>query len=121
MGPHANDLDNALRFEDLIDESVLNVDAARIGPREISHQLFKARRTLKWILTKNVEQFLRVIAKTAAGDLVCVLLRLGSEDDSPVLGSLYQPGFSEVFASGVRRPLRIDSRMPGTERRYRVS
>ena len=69
------------------------------------------------IHAKNLEQVLDLAAKTASSDLSGVFLRLLREYDPPGADALYQPAFSEVFESGVRKPFRIDSRMPGIERR----
>jgi hypothetical protein len=44
MEPHANNLHDFLFFQDLIDQPMLDIDAARVCAIEIAHQLFKWRR-----------------------------------------------------------------------------
>lgn len=121
MSPHANDLDRAFRVDDLIDEPVLDVDPTGIGALEVPDQLFKRRRALPRIPVENIEKPFGLVAKSATGDLMGVFLRLSGKDDLPWNCRVYQPGFSDVLESGVRSPFRIDSRIPGIARRYKVS
>ena len=97
----------------LIDETVLDVDAARIGARQVSHQFFIGRWILKWISGEKVEQTLGVGFEIRGRDLPGVLLGLPRINDRPT----HQPGLVEVLPSGSAMPLRIDSRIPGIERR----
>jgi hypothetical protein len=53
MGPHAKDLDNTLIFQNLIDKSVLDIDAARIGPFQVAQKLLKRRRLLEGIVWED--------------------------------------------------------------------
>ena len=115
--PHADDLDRAVFVEHLVDKPMLYVDAPGICAGEVSDQLLEGRRTPSRIHSKNLEQVLHLAAKTALSNLSGVFLRLLREYDPPGADGLYQPAFSEVFESGVRKPFRIDSRMPGIERR----
>ncbi len=117
MCPHSDDLDCVFRLEDLIDEPVLDVDAAGEGACEIADQPFEGRGTLPRICAQDLDQILGFVPKTTSGELAGVFLSLPREDNSPGACGLYQPGFSEVFERGVRRPVRIDSRMPGIESR----
>lgn len=84
MRPHPNDFHCALLFEHLIDEPMLDVDAARIGSLEVADQLLIG----KWIL-----------------------------DQLP----FHQRRSFAHLETGVFRPFRMDSRMPGMESRYTVS
>lgn len=53
MCPHSNDFHDPLFFKDLIDESMLNIYAARICSGEITHELLVGRRSLKRVEFKN--------------------------------------------------------------------
>ncbi len=55
MSPHSNDLDGSYLFQGLIDEMVLDIDPARIGPGKVSHELFKGGRSLKRIFGQDSE------------------------------------------------------------------
>lgn len=100
---------------------MLDVDPTREGAFEITDQVLEGQWALPRISAKNIQELLRFLAKPAARDFSGVLLRLPGENDPPGSRSLYQPGFSDVLLSGVRSPLRIDSRIPGIARRYSVS
>jgi hypothetical protein len=43
MGPHAKDFNDFLLFQDFVDQSVLNIDAAGISAGKVAHQFFKPR------------------------------------------------------------------------------
>jgi len=115
--PHAEDLYGSEIVEHLIDESVLDIDAARISAGEVADQFLEGRRSPSGILSKNLEKFLGFPSEPAAGDLSRVLLRLLGKYNPPGGRSVYQPGFADVFDSGVRNPFRIDSRIPGIDSR----
>ena len=121
MGPHSEDLHRPFRVQDLVDQTMLDVDSPREGALEVADQLFKGRRALSWIPAEEFQQLLRFLAKPAPRDFSGVFLGLSCEHDPPGGTGFYQPGFSEVLLSGVRSPFRIDSLMPGIARRYRVS
>lgn len=53
MSPHSDDLDGLDLFQNLVDESMLNSDAAGISPQKISDQFFKGGRGLKGIFGKD--------------------------------------------------------------------
>ena len=98
---------------DLIDETVLNIDAARISARKVSHQFFVRRRVLKWIPGDDVEKTLGLGFEIRGRDLPGVLLSLLGINDRPT----HQPGLVEVLLSGSAMPLRMESRIPGIETR----
>ena len=98
---------------DLIDETMLDVDATRIGARQVSHQFFVGRRVLKGIPGDEIEQTLGLGLEIRGRDFPGILLCLLGVDDRPT----HQPGLVEVLLSGTAMPLRIDSRMPGIETR----
>jgi hypothetical protein len=56
MCPHPNDFYDSLFFENLIDEPMLNVDAARIRSGKITDELLIWRRCLKRIEFENFEE-----------------------------------------------------------------
>ena len=58
VSPHAQDLDRVFGVIDLIHKTLLNVDAAGIGPGQISNKIFVGRRILKWVLGDHVEKTL---------------------------------------------------------------
>ena len=113
MRPQAQNLDGAFNFVDLIQQAMLNVDAARISPHEIPNQLFVRRRILKRIFRDDVEQTFGLGPEIRGRYFFCVFLRLPGVNDNPT----HQPGFFEDLESGSAMPLRIDSRMPGIETR----
>jgi hypothetical protein len=41
MGPHSDYLNNPEIFKDLVEQTILDIDSARIGARKITKQLFK--------------------------------------------------------------------------------
>ena len=47
MRPHANDFYDSLFLQYLIDQSVLNIDAAGIGAGKVAHQFFKPGRSVE--------------------------------------------------------------------------
>jgi len=53
MSPHSEDLDGSYLFQDLIDETVLDIDPTRIGSGKVSDQLFKGWRGLKRIFGQD--------------------------------------------------------------------
>jgi hypothetical protein len=77
--PHANDFDRVLFIERLIDEPVLNVDAARICSGKNRRRISRKAEDSDGILAENLEQLLRFVSKTAAGDFAGVLLSLGCD------------------------------------------
>lgn len=110
-------LHDALLIQDLVDEAMLNVDTPGPGAREVTDQLLEGRRALPRIPAQDFEQFFDFPSQPASGDLAGVPLGLLREDDQPSRRWRYHPGFSDVSDSGVRRPFRIDSRIPRIESR----
>jgi hypothetical protein len=113
MRPHPQDFDFAFSTINLIHQTVLDVDAARIGAGKISNQFFVRRRTLKRIFRDDVEKSLRLRSKVCRCDLAGVLLCLPGVDDRPA----HQPGLIEALLSGSAIPLRMEARIPGIESR----
>lgn len=115
--PHPEDFDDSFLIEDLVDKTVLNADPARIRPGEIANELLEGRWRLPRIPSEDVDQLFRSRTKARTGDPARVLLRLSCEDNGPA----YHPGWPEHSSAGVAIPSRIDSRIPGTDRRNSVS
>src|SRR4051794_3696407 len=113
MSPHTEDLHRVFRFEDLVDEPLLNVNPSRVGTREVTHELFEWRWFLERVCFENVEECFGFRAKSRGSEFLSVLLCLLCENDGPV----HQPGSSSQLGRGVSMPSRIDSLIPGIERR----
>ena len=96
---------------------MLDVDSSREGAREVAHELFESGWLLPGIRPKDFEKLFGLFTQTTGRKLPRVFLRLPRKDDLPGPGSDYQPGRFDVLESGVRNPFRIDSRIPGIERR----
>jgi len=117
MCPHPNDLDSSYFFQDLIDKTVLNIDALRRGSGEVSNEFFIGGRSSKWIFRENMNQSFNFLPQTCCVNFLGVLLSLLGIDNPP----LYHPGFSLHFLTGVFKPFRMDSLIPGIDKRYNVS
>src|SRR5205823_128858 len=111
VGPHPNDLDCALGTVDLINQTMLNVDAAGIRAREISDEFLVRRRTLRRIFRDDIKKPLCLRSKVCRSDFPGVLLRLPGVNDRPA----HQPGFFSAFLSGSAIRLRMESRIPGID------
>lgn len=114
MGPHPKYFDDMLLFKNLIDKSVLNIDAPRVGAFEVAKKLFKWWWPLERVSGKQCEELFGFRAKTSRGEATGVFLGLPSEYHLP---RRHQPGSFLHLSTGVDSPLRIDSRMPGIDRR----
>ena len=115
--PEAEDFHHSEVVEDLVDQPVLDVDPARIGSRQVANQFLKRRRSLIWILCQSGKQEFRFRLKTGSRQLFRILLRLPRKDDPPT----HQRSSGVQASTGVVRPLRIDSRIPGIESKWSVS
>jgi len=56
MAPHSKHLDGTLTFHDLIDEAVLNIDAARVCAAQIPEEFLKRWRPPEGIIGENAEK-----------------------------------------------------------------
>ena len=111
MRPHPQNLDDRIFFKDLVDQSVLNVDASRISTFEIAQQLLVARRCLVWIVSKDFKQPFGLWSKPRGSKLLRVLASLSGVDELVA----HQPGSSEHLSTGVAIPFWMLSRIPGTD------
>jgi|GEM_PF-2319247 len=117
MRPHPQDTNRSLLGENFVHDTVLNIDAARICAGKIAHQFFKGRGILKGVVGKNREQVLRFLFKAACRKFLCIFHGMLGINHFPT----HQLSTFELFAKGSAMPTLMDSRMPGTASRYRVS
>ena len=96
---------------------MLDVDSSRVSTREIADELLESRRLPPGIRSKDLEELFGSFAQTAVREFSGVFPGLPGEPDLPGPRFVYQPGRFEVLESAVRIPFRIDSRIPGIERR----
>ncbi len=96
---------------------MLNIDAARVCAGKITNQLLEGWWILKWVVGKNCEQFLRLWLKAACSKFLGILHRLLGINNCPT----HHLSSFELFARGSAIPVLMDSRMPGTANRYKVS
>src|ERR1019366_100562 len=105
-------------FDDLVHQTVLNVDAARVRTAQIPEKFHKRWRPPIGVIGEDAEELFRLRPETRRSKTKGVPLRLFCEDDLP---GCHQPGLFSHRSSGVASSSAMDSRMPGTESRYRVS
>ena len=115
--PHPQDTDRPLRGEYFIDQPVLDIDAARVSASKVSDQFFKRRWVLQRISGKHIKQFLRLGFQTASCNFFGVFERLLGKNDFPT----YHSNAFALSANGSAIPALMDSRMPGTASKYKVS
>ena len=118
MGPHPQHFHYSFGFEDLINQPVLDVDSAGIRASQIAPNLIKWWRLPERIFSEDFEEFFGLALKPRRSETWSVLPCLLREDDLP---TGHQPGSFSHWSTGVARPSTIDSRIPGTDKRYRVS
>lgn len=113
----AVDLAGPFLINDLINKLMLDVDPSRIGAVEVSDQLFIGRRVPERVAFKNRQERLRLRLQPGSRQLFGILLRLFGLNERPS----HQSSSLAHSLTGVAGPSRIDSRVPGTDRRTRVS
>src|SRR5664280_1872395 len=117
VSPHPERLDRVLLGEDLVDESVLDVEAPREGPADVADQRLERRRRPERVCLEEGEELLSPWSQACCSELARVLARLLRVEQAPA----HQPGSSSSSSDGVAMPSRMDSRIPGIETRYSVS
>jgi hypothetical protein len=117
MRPHAKYANRPLFHKYFVHDSVLNIYAPGISAGEISDELLVRWRILKWITTQHIQDPLSSGPQTACGKFLGVFECLLGENKLPT----HHLSFFALFASGSAIPALMDSRIPGTERRYKVS
>ena len=113
--PESENLDDALLLQDLIHQTMLDVDAARMGAGQVAHELLEWGRHLERVSREQGEEFLGTGSQAGARQFSGVSLGLGGVDDLP--DPPYHPGSVEHLWVGVPSPRRMDARMPGIESR----
>lgn len=113
MRPHPKNLNGLDVFEDLIDETMLDVDAPGVCSGQVADELFVGRRRAVRVLFKNREEDLRLRLQTGGGKVLCIFLGLLRVDELPT----HQSRSSSHSSTGVLMPSRMDSLIPGTETR----
>ena len=113
MSPHADNLDRAGFSYDLVDKAVLDINASGVGPREVADKFFVRRRIPERVFLEDGKEGLGLFFKPGSRYLLCVFLGVSGIKKPP----LHHLRLLVSFPMGVRRPLRMDSRMPGMERR----
>ena len=117
MRPHPEDTNYFFVGKNLIHNTVLNIDPARICASQITNQFFKRRRILEWVLGKKRQQFQRLGFQTAGSKLLSILHCLLGINKLPT----HHSSAFELSARGSAMPALMDSRMPGTANRNKVS
>ena len=110
--------DRVLLGEDLVDESVLDVNAARVTASEIADELLVARRRFERVRGDTVEQMLSLGLQTRGCEPPRVLAGLLGVDDAP---GAHQSSSSQAPSRPSARASRMERVMPGIEVRWSVS
>ena len=113
MRPEAQDLDDPLLLEHLIDHAMLDIDPAGVRAGKIADKLLEWRMGFKGIFFEDFQDTLRLFLETGSGKFLRVLLCLRCIHELPA----HQTSFSVHFLTGVFIPDRMDSRIPGIESR----
>lgn len=115
--PHSKDANGFLGGKNFVDQAVLNIDTPGICTCQIPHQLFKRRRVLKRVCGKHGQKCLCLGLEATGSQLCGVIHRLAGIHNFPV----HHSSDFALLASGSAIPVLMDSRMPGTASRYKVS
>lgn len=111
MTPQPNHFDDFYLRKNLVNQPVLDVNPSRIGSGQIPHKLLEGGRILKWIAFQNFQQALRLWLQPRRRKFFSVFLGLFGVKKLPA----HQLSFLESLLTGVLRPARMDSRIPGME------
>jgi hypothetical protein len=117
VGPHAKDFHSLDALDDLIDQTVLDVDSSGAGPAEFANQLLVRGRRLKWIPAEYDQQVFCLGPKAGSREFLGILSGMRRENDAPSHQSIPRLHFD----TGVFIPLTIDAFMPGMLERKSVS
>ena len=113
MRPKPDDFHGFFFFEDLVYQTVLDIDPSRTSARQVTLQLLIGRRSLERISLEDFQQLDGFILEPCRSELFGVLLRLSCIDQLPG----HQAIFLAHLETGVLSPSTMDSRMPGMDRR----
>src|SRR3990172_8332154 len=97
---------------------MLDINATRICPSQITDKFFVSRRNLKRISFEELEENFGFELQTCCREFLGIFLVLLGVNKRP---GLHQVSSGEHFSIGVFSPRRIDSRIFGIESRYNVS
>ena len=117
MRPHAQHANGLLLLEHRLHQLTLDVDSPRIGAIQVPNQFLIGWGNLKRIMGDQLQKLLGLRLKTGGRQLLGILLRLLRVNDAPS----HQSSSLALLASGSAMPCLMDSRIPGTDNRYRVS
>ncbi len=104
MGPHADDFDDFLFLQDLVDQAMLNIDAAGISARQVTHQFFKSGGSAERVFADYFQQLDGLDFETGRGQLLNILLSLFGVDNVPCHQSASwrtPPPVSAAFPDGL--------------------
>ena len=119
MAPQAQHFHDPLWLQNLIHQTMLDVDTSITGTPKIPHQGFIGRRLPEGVVGQKIEQGLGLLLQAwgCRSQFSGVLLGRSREQNSPA----HQPGSLLNSSMVAAMPSRIDSRMPGIETKCRVS
>jgi hypothetical protein len=83
MRPHPDDLHYPFFLENLVNETVLDVDSPRVGPFEVTHQFLVWRRIPERVLAEDRQERLGLFAQARRRDLSGIFPRLFGEKNLP--------------------------------------
>lgn len=115
--PHSDDFDGLDVVENLVDETMLNINSSGACSRKVTDKLLIGRWGLVGIFGQNPKELFCLGFKTRPRDLFRIAPGLIGIDKRPT----HQSRSGLHFSTGVFNPLAIDSRMPGIDVRYSVS
>ena len=109
--------DDLLFNEDLVDQPALKIDATRVSASQVADPFFVRRWVLKRMGGNSRQQVLHLRFQSGAGHLVGIFERLLGKHKRPT----HHANALALCASGFAMPALIDSRIPGTASKYKVS
>lgn len=115
--PHSQNVDDLARFENLVNQTVLNVDPSRVTALQFPLQRFVSRWRSIRVFSQNLQKFGGMALQIALRKLLRILLRLPGKDDFVA----HQSSFPDPFSIPSFRAFWMDSTIPGIEWRNSVS
>jgi hypothetical protein len=100
MAPKPDDLNSINLGENLVDQSVLDVNSSRISPGQIAHQFIKGRGILERVDFEYFQKRFCFWFKASRGQFLGVFLGLLRIEELPV----HQRSFLESLRTGVLSP-----------------
>lgn len=115
--PHADNFNDVAVFNYLIDETVLDINPARVCSSQVANKLFEPWWGLKWVCFEYFEEFFCLVFQSGSCKLPGVFIGIFGVNKSP----FHQESSVEHFSTGVFSPRTIFSRILGIDKRYNVS